>query len=187
MHRLRALLLMFALILLVPTAGLAFDEIDQIGTNNFKPMKGCPNCHLRRVGDTGAIRWIGAKLPKTMLINANLNHADMRGANLRAADLRHADLRGANISGANLRKADLSGADLSGANLYKADLTDAKLRGESGLARLCKTIMPDGSLNNTGCDTPDSAIRPHKLASGKTAKTDIQRGLSILGIPINLP
>jgi uncharacterized protein YjbI with pentapeptide repeats len=187
MNRLRALCLIFAVFSMVPTASQAFNEIDQIGTNNFKPMKGCPNCHLRRVGSDGAIRWIGAKLPKTVLINANLNNADMRGANLRAADLRHADLRDANISGANLRKADLSGADLSGANLYKADLTDANFHSESGLARLCKTVMPDGSVDNSGCDTPDAAIRPHALTSGKTTKTDIQRGLSILGITINLP
>ena len=53
---------------------------------------------------------------------ANLQYADLRGANLRGANLQYADLRGANLRDADLRDADLRGANLEGADLRDADL-----------------------------------------------------------------
>jgi len=54
------------------------------------------------------------------LIEANLNGADLRGANLIEANLNGADLRGA-----DLNKANLSGADLSWADVENAIFIDA--------------------------------------------------------------
>ena len=51
------------------------------------------------------------------LRGANLRAADLCSADLRAADLRAADLCGANLRGANLRAADLLGANLCGEKL----------------------------------------------------------------------
>ena len=45
------------------------------------------------------------------LHDANLCHADLRGADLHGANLCHADLRGADLHGADLRYADLSDAN----------------------------------------------------------------------------
>ncbi|EAE9782474.1 pentapeptide repeat-containing protein [Listeria monocytogenes] len=54
--------------------------------------------------------------------------ADLNGADLSGANLRRADLSGADLNGANLNGADLNGADLNGANLNGADLSYANLR-----------------------------------------------------------
>jgi uncharacterized protein YjbI with pentapeptide repeats len=53
----------------------------------------------------------------------------------------------ANFSNAYLREANLTGADLSEAVLLKANMKDAVLTG----TKFCKTIMPDGAVNNSGC------------------------------------
>ncbi|NQU72445.1 MAG: pentapeptide repeat-containing protein [Rhodospirillales bacterium] len=183
MHRIAAISGLIAIILLFPHGGRAFDEIDQIGNNKFKPMHGCANCHLRRINSSGGLRWIGAVLPKAELRKADLRNADMRGANFRAADLRQADLRDANIAGADLRNADLSGADLSGANLFKTNLTGVKLQS----VKLCKTTMPNGSMNNTGCGAPHESVQPRPIQSAKVKKTQSREGFSFLGFRINLP
>jgi Pentapeptide repeats (8 copies) len=188
---------LFAVFLLIPSDGRAFNEIDQIGSNNFKPMRGCSNCHLRRRNSAGGIRWIGAVLPKAELRGADLKNADMRGADMRETDLRQADLRNADFSGANLRNADLRGADLSGAKLYKANLRGAKL---------CRTTMPDGSLDNSGCErelksvgkpppSPENAPAPVATvvapivapARNLTANPPPQKGFTFLGFRITLP
>lgn len=180
MIRWPALFIFFAIISSSPHTARAFDEIDQIGNNNFKPMRGCSNCHLRRVSPSGDLRWIGAVLPKTQLSKADLRNADMRGANFRAANLRQADLRNANISGADFRNADLTGADLTGANLFKANLSGVKF----GSVRFCKTTMPDGSVDNSGCDTPSKIVRPH---TANAIKSKNGKWVSFLGFRINLP
>jgi len=70
----------------------------------------------------------GADLGGANLGYADLGGANLRGANLGGANLRGANLRGANLGGANLRGADLRGADLVGANLGGANLRGADLR-----------------------------------------------------------
>ncbi len=62
-------------------------------------------------------------------------------------DLSGVDLVGVKLTKANLTGADLTGADLAGANLGKANLTGANLIG----AKFCKTTMPDGAVNYSGC------------------------------------
>ncbi len=63
-------------------------------------------------------------------------------------NISRANLRGANLSGANL-----TAANLSGACLIDANLTGAIIANNTNLyyAVLCRTTMPDGSINNSGC------------------------------------
>ena len=87
-----------------------------------------------------------------------------QGANLRdcnffnSDDLRNGNCQGCVLSGANLAGADLSGASLQGAILGDACLVDADLSGADVDGVLfdevifCRTIMPDGSENNSGCE-----------------------------------
>lgn len=66
-----------------------------------------------------------ASLRRTNLTTANLQAAILAGADLREAVLFGASLRLANLSGANLRKAILNGADIREAILYEADIQNA--------------------------------------------------------------
>ena len=108
--------------------------------------KECARCNLMR-----------AYLEKANLGKANLGKANLLGADLREANLTGANLSGANLSGAYLRKADLRKADLTETSLVGADLREANLTGANlsnsklAAARFCKTVMPDGSLNNKNC------------------------------------
>jgi hypothetical protein len=74
-------------------------------------------------------------------------------------DLRNLNAGGANLSksnftDANLRGAFFGGASLSGACLVGADFTGATLGASVNLSRaiFCDTIMPNGSINNSGCN-----------------------------------
>ena len=71
-------------------------------------------------------------LIRGVLNNADLDGANLTGANLNRVDFEFASLRGTNLTGANLTYADLGGADLTGArigdaNFRQADLDSAKL------------------------------------------------------------
>jgi len=77
-----------------------------------------------------------ANLERADLAGANLQHANLEVARLVDADLRDAHLEGARLlgawlDGADLRKAHVEGADLFGAYLSHADLRGADLRGAS--------------------------------------------------------
>ena len=66
--------------------------------------------------------------------DANLNGADLGGADLKVANLegaylKDANLKDANLEGAYLIGANLYGANLIGANLYGANLIGANLKG----------------------------------------------------------
>jgi hypothetical protein len=67
------------------------------------------------------------KLKGASLIGANLSKASLGGTNLKLADLRVANLSGADLTGADLQSANLEGADLNGANLRETNLRGAKL------------------------------------------------------------
>ncbi len=71
----------------------------------------------------------GADLQEANLLGADLRRADLRGADLQEANLLGADLRRANLRRANLLGADLQEADLQEANLLGADLRRANLLG----------------------------------------------------------
>ena len=90
------------------------------------------------------------------LVKQGANLQDCNFAN--SIDLRNSNCRGCVLSGANLAGADLSGANLQGAILDGACLVNADL-GRADVSGvlfdktiLCGTIMPDGSINNSGCD-----------------------------------
>ena len=73
--------------------------------------------------------------PRLFLPHGGLGQADLREANLNGAALREADLSGANLSHVNLSGAELNAANLHGADLYS-------------------TIMPDGTINDSGTNHP---------------------------------
>ncbi len=85
-----------------------------------------------------------------------------------STDFRNTDVRGANLSrssfaGADLRGADFRGANLSGGCFASANLTGAKLGASVNLrgAIFCNTTMPDGSIDDSGCEgsTPCCHLR----------------------------
>ena len=84
----------------------------------------------------------GAYLAKCCLQGQNLAGQNFSRSNLSGASLAGATLTSANFNQANLQNACLVDADLTGATL-----TNANLRG----AIFCRTRMPNGSINNSGC------------------------------------
>jgi hypothetical protein len=70
-------------------------------------------------------------------------------------DCTRCNISRANLRGANLRGANLTAANLSGACLIDANLTGAIIGNTTNLynAIFCNTTMPDGSVNNSGCDS----------------------------------
>ena len=73
--------------------------------------------------------------------------------------LRGRDVHGAIFANSNFTRADLSGADLrgavlNGACLVDADLTGAVIDNSTVLAGAiaCRTTMPNGTINNAGCN-----------------------------------
>ena len=170
-HPLRLLALTVALSSMPWSAG-AFDATK---LEDFKTTNVCKYCDLTdalmsgrdmRGADFQNANLSGANLSRanmgerpmekrTLVTNfedANLRRADFSGANLHLANftnayLREANLTGADLSDAVLSKANLKGAVLSGANLKGAKLDDAKLDD----AKFCKTTMPDGGVNDSGC------------------------------------
>src|SRR5208337_109272 len=74
----------------------------------------------------GAV-FIGSKLGKVNLKNANLEGAVLYGAQLQGASLFSADLQGASLILAQLQGASLVQAQLQGASLYQAQLQGALL------------------------------------------------------------
>ena len=121
----------------------AFDPDD---LQKLKDSNECAECNLEGADLMGAIL-DSADLYSANLYSANLFMADLNGANLMGANLMGASLEGAKLLGANLDSADLRNADLYGANLRNANLNSATMKG----AILCNTIMPDGSVIDSGC------------------------------------
>ena len=105
-----------------------------------------------------------ANLREANLYRANLQLANLQGANLQKVSLQEATLYQADLQAINLQEAFLADANLQGANLAKANLREANLyradlRNAEGLtdeqlsqAKLCMTILPDGSISNRDCE-----------------------------------
>lgn len=121
-------------------------------------------------GDNGLL--VGAELQIANLVGADLSDANLQGANLRVANLsdaicyrtnlRNANLKDARLTNAILYRANLQGAnlenvDLSRADLLKANLEDAKLIN----VNLDGAILPDGASWNPDTDMKRFTDREH--------------------------
>jgi len=95
----------------------------------------------------------GANLVGADLSETNLMLSDMEGANLSGAILTNAQMNGANLPGANLTGADLSNAEMTQANLDNADLSNANL---SGAVMLSVTL---GTANLKGANLTGANLR----------------------------
>lgn len=99
---------------------------------------------------------------------ANLAWCDFSGSNaLRGADCASCNLGAANLAGADARGAILRSANLGGACLVDADLAGARM-GSANLrgAVFCRTTMPNGTENNSGCDRPTSCCQTCNVLAG---------------------
>ena len=97
--------------------------------------------------------WPGVKC--TPAKGANVSRCDLEGSPA-FTDL---DCTRCNLSYANLRGVDATGANFTRANLSYACLVDADLTGATiasttnlSFAIFCRTTMPNGNVNNSGCN-----------------------------------
>lgn len=99
---------------------------------------------------------------------ANLRDCDFAGSAILAnSDCQGCILSGANLAGAILSGANLQGAILADACLVNADLTDANVAGvHFDKTIICGTAMPDGSINNSGCDRSTRCCSPGGQGGG---------------------
>ncbi len=77
----------------------------------------------------------------------NLSNANLNGANLAEANLDSANLFNSNLSNAILNSVDLQDTDLSNSNLIESQINNSELE----KAFLCNTIMPNFSIERSGC------------------------------------
>lgn len=129
--------------------------------------------------------FVGAKMEQVFLRGAVLNRSDLSETKLYAAKLSNADLRNTKLIAADLNTADLQGALLDNADLTDADLRFANLEGASlenaevGGATFCRTIMPDGSVNNLNCaliGIPEDNPFRLGMPSDRPEEADIEPG-----------
>jgi uncharacterized protein YjbI with pentapeptide repeats len=162
LRRRLSVLALLSATLLAPAQAQGFEN----STDRLKATKVCPRCDLSKA-DLKKTDLRNADLRHTVLLYADLKDANLKEANLSgtilfAADLSGADLSGAKLYGAYLSEADLSGANLKGAILwgtvlFKANLTGVDMTGASMKdvnldgALLCRTKMPSGREDNSGC------------------------------------
>ncbi len=76
----------------------------------------------------------------TLFVDLDAQGADLSNSSFAAADLRGADFRGASLRGGCFVAANLLGATIDAS----VNLTDAVF---------CQTVMPDGSIDDSGCDS----------------------------------
>ena len=111
--------------------------------------------------DIGAFRGEWSKLlNKTSLKNKNFylfeaneeNREYLKKSNLNKANFSFSNLSNADISETNLVSTNLHGSNLKNVNFTNANLLNADLSSTLKEGTIfCNTIMPDGTLNNSGC------------------------------------
>lgn len=134
-------------------------SVMMVGDCEIVPQTDCPDAELTLVSLQGAD-----------LHGANLSGANLHASNLRRVDFTGADLTRTDITDSDLTKAKLVGADLAGASLKDANLTGTNLTGATlklsqlNNTRLCGTILPDGTKDDTSCAepsvSPSSSVSP---------------------------
>jgi len=139
---------------------------------------------LAKSGRTAIAKWRRANPDVLLLLtDADLQDADLRGANLKRADLTGADLRGANLIGAQLSEADLTRADLRGSRLTKADFYAARLfkatldNAEAGGAYFRRADMTEADCSGT--DLTKADLREVNFHNGSLA------GASLVGADLS--
>jgi hypothetical protein len=95
----------------------------------------------------------GANLESTSFADSDLSDANLSFVNLDSSSYSKTSFAGANLTGATFRVATFSKVNFSGANLAGVDLTGANIADTdfSG-ATFCRTVQPDGRLDNRDCD-----------------------------------
>jgi hypothetical protein len=118
---------------------------------------------------------------------ANLDGCDLSGSTeLREANCTACSLKGANLSRADLTWAKLEAASLDGACLIDADLREADIEGASfDGAIFCRTLMPDGSVNDSGCGRTDACCS--ECPGGACAQWDGCTPLENVCVPLGRP
>ncbi len=97
---------------------------------------------------------VGIRLDFKDLTQIKFEGAVLVGSNFEYASMQHVNMIRANVASSNLRNAYLVGANLTSANLVGTNLTPANIKGANlAGAFYCLTIIPDGSVNNTNCQT----------------------------------
>ena len=148
--------------------------------------------------DLNNVRMVQANLKgaETTLSGADLTNADLSGSNFKKANLTSVNFEDANLSGADLSNALLVGANFSRANLTGANLVDTWWEATGGLsgrpsanltdAQLCRTTMPDGSINNRDCEQAQAGLnQSSKVLSGEAAKKKLLETKSCDGCDLN--
>ena len=95
----------------------------------------------------------GANLESTSFADSDLSDANLSFVNLDSSSYSKTSFAGADLTGATFRVATFSKVNFTGANLTGADLTGATVADTdfSG-ATFCRTVQPDGRLDNRDCD-----------------------------------
>ena len=95
------------------------------------------------------------------LVRANLEEAELWGANLQRARLVRANLQEANLGEADLQEADLTRANLQEAKLWGANLQEADLRwADLSTAQHLETAKLDGAKANSETQWPEGFLVP---------------------------
>ena len=109
------------------------------------------------------------------LTKSNLSKCDFGGTSTLAGK----NLTGFNLSDINLEDGNASGANFTGVNFAKSCLVDANLTGaiingstNFSQTKRCRTTMPNGSIDNTGCNKPTTCC-PTCIEEGETCGAGI--------------
>jgi hypothetical protein len=94
-----------------------------------------------------------ASFADTRLIDANLTDVNLDSSSHSKGDFSGANLTNVTFRVATFSKVDFSGADLTGADFTGATFADTDFAG----AIFCRTIQPNGNVDNSDCDICDNA------------------------------
>jgi hypothetical protein len=135
----------------------------------------------RRVQALQTVCWrTGACIPSK---GSNVSRCDLEDSTaFENLDCTRCNVSRANLRGINARGANFTRANLSGACLVDADFTGATFAGTTNLANaiFCRTTMPNGSINNSGCAHGTACCPTCTVPLGGTCDAgDLCCGLSV--------
>ena len=119
----------------------------------------------------------GIDLHSTSFSESDLGLTNLTGANLDSSTFSKTSFGGANLEGASFKQSTFSKCDLSGANLTRANLLGATLDDVNlDSAIFCETVLPDGSVDNSDCDSCDNTCGCHGCYYGHCEDPDCCSG-----------